>query len=113
MAELLECLGCGYKTVRCGMHQHLKSKHRNDYITKPFDQLVRILGKRKWVENFASKERAKEVVAKWNRDIASNSKGLYYIVGPAPVKERQRDINKGLSEMVSIYIVNPVPKKEA
>ncbi len=25
MAELLECLICGYKTVRCGMTNHLKT----------------------------------------------------------------------------------------
>ena len=27
MAELLECLFCGYKTTRCGMINHVKAKH--------------------------------------------------------------------------------------
>ncbi len=31
MAELLECLICGYQTVRCGMTNHLKSKHPIHY----------------------------------------------------------------------------------
>jgi hypothetical protein len=31
MAELLECLVCGYKTVRCGMTNHLKAQHPNEY----------------------------------------------------------------------------------
>jgi len=31
MAELLECLICGYQTVRCGMTNHLKSKHSAEY----------------------------------------------------------------------------------
>jgi len=33
MAELLECLLCGYKTVRCGMSNHIKSKHPDHYET--------------------------------------------------------------------------------
>ena len=32
MAELLECKICGYKTVRCGMTNHLKSKHLKEYM---------------------------------------------------------------------------------
>jgi hypothetical protein len=27
MADLLECLLCGYKTVRCGMKNHMTAKH--------------------------------------------------------------------------------------
>lgn len=33
MAELLECTLCGYKTVRCGMTNHLKSKHLKEYVS--------------------------------------------------------------------------------
>jgi hypothetical protein len=33
MAELLECLLCGYKTVRCGMTNHLKKKHQKEYFS--------------------------------------------------------------------------------
>ncbi len=32
MAELLECLKCGYQTVRCGMTNHLKKKHPKEYL---------------------------------------------------------------------------------
>jgi hypothetical protein len=32
MAELLECVLCGYKTVRCGMTNHLKTKHNKEYV---------------------------------------------------------------------------------
>jgi hypothetical protein len=32
MAELLECLICGYQTVRCGMTNHLSSKHPKEYL---------------------------------------------------------------------------------
>jgi hypothetical protein len=60
MAELLECLICGYKTVRCGMHNHLKSKHCDAYITKPFDQITKSLGQVKnWSENRNQKLRVK------------------------------------------------------
>jgi hypothetical protein len=31
MAELLECLICGYQTVRCGMTNHLKRSHQKQY----------------------------------------------------------------------------------
>jgi hypothetical protein len=32
MAELLECLICGYQTVRCGMTNHLSTKHPKEYV---------------------------------------------------------------------------------
>ena len=44
MAELLECLLCGYKTVRCGMTNHLKGKHPLDYIGQPMDKITKSLG---------------------------------------------------------------------
>jgi hypothetical protein len=51
MAELLECKICGYITVRCGMHNHLKAKHPLDYIGKPFDQITLSVGQVKhWSE---------------------------------------------------------------
>lgn len=31
MAELLECLICGYQTTRCGMSNHLAAKHPAEY----------------------------------------------------------------------------------
>lgn len=31
MADLLGCKLCQYKTVRCGMTNHLKSKHLKEY----------------------------------------------------------------------------------
>ena len=45
MAELLKCLICGYETVRCGMHNHMKSKHPLDYIGQPLDKITKSLGK--------------------------------------------------------------------
>lgn len=59
MAELLECLICGYKTVRCGMTNHLKSKHLKEYNQylqrfysaakdpriEPPNKLTKVLGK--------------------------------------------------------------------
>jgi len=52
MAELLECLLCGYKTVRCGMTNHLKSKHPLDFIGQPMDKITKSLGRVKnWSQN--------------------------------------------------------------
>jgi hypothetical protein len=47
MAEKLECLICGFQTVRCGMSNHVKSKHHeewkdcNGFLT---DKIVKSLG---------------------------------------------------------------------
>lgn len=31
MADLMECTLCGYRTVRCGMTNHLKASHQKEY----------------------------------------------------------------------------------
>jgi len=52
MAELLECLICGYKTVRCGMHNHFKAHHVAAYIGAPLEQNTKSLGQVKgWSKN--------------------------------------------------------------
>ena len=58
MAELLECLFCGYKTVRCGMTNHLKSKHRDVWIL-PMQDLRRMTKSLGQVKNW-SKNRNQE-----------------------------------------------------
>ncbi len=44
MAELLKCLLCGYKTVRCGMANHIRAKHPAHYDTMLIDECVESLG---------------------------------------------------------------------
>ena len=54
MAELLECRLCGFKTVRCGMTNHLKSKHPISFDSYQGDivALTKSLGKVKnWSQN--------------------------------------------------------------
>lgn len=70
MAELLECRLCGYKTVRCGMTNHLKNKHPSEWANEnnkmtfsdsgPIERLTISLGK---VKNW-SKDRTQEVKVK-------------------------------------------------
>jgi len=58
MAQLLKCKLCGFKTVRCGMTNHLKAKHREEFVESHYDvdELATFLG------NISTKEFRKRKV---------------------------------------------------
>ena len=52
MADLLQCKLCGYRTVRCGMYNHIAKKHISDSASFSIEEYTVFLGTVKhWSKN--------------------------------------------------------------
>jgi len=66
MTDLMECTLCGYRTVRCGMTNHLKTKHNKEYLTFLTDFYAANRDPRREVPNELAKFVGK--VTHWSKD---------------------------------------------